>query len=161
MCDILTSSWWCARECKVCPGSRVVAQVGQIPQIPPNRMCPGIRRFLSPTMRGWAPFWRPNLAYGYTFLARQEPKKSCIGNKDLAPFWRFCCGLLILIVKDEEFVLVNHGRTVITFTPGSYVLYIPKNRLWGPKNGPGAVSRRPETPRNSRTLRDRSRNKES
>ena len=25
------------------------------------------------------------------------------------------------------------------------------------KNGPGAVSRRPETPRNSRTLRDRSR----
>ena len=108
-------------------------------------------------MRGWAPFWRPNLAYGYTFLARQEPKKSCIGNKDLAPFWRFCCGLLILIVKDEEFVLVNHGRTVITFTPGSYVLYVPKNRFWGPKNGPGAVSRRPETPRNSRTLRDRSR----
>ena len=122
-----------------------------------SRAHPGIRRFLSLTMRGWAPFWRPNLAYGYTFLARQEPKKSCIGNKDLAPFWRFCCGLLILIVKDEEFVLVNDGRTVITFTPGSYVLYIPKNRLWGPKNGPGAVSRRPETPRNSRTLRDRSR----
>ena len=110
---------------------------------------------------GFSRVGRPNLAYGYTFLARQEPKKSCIGNKDLAPFWRFCCGLLILIVKDEEFVLVNHGRTVITFTPGSYVLYIPKNRLWGPKNGPGAVSRRPETPRNSRTLRDRSRNKES
>ena len=103
---------------------------------------PRIRRFLSLIMRGWAPFWRPNLAYGYTFLARQEPKKSCIGNKDLAPFWRFCCGLLILIVKDEEFVLVNHGRTVITFTPGSYVFYIPKNRLWGPKNGPGAAIRR-------------------
>ena len=129
----------------------------QIAQIPPSSAHPRIRRFLSLTMRGWAPFWRPNLAYGYTFLARQEPKKSCIGNKDLAPFWRFCCGLLILIVKDEEFVLVNHGRTVITFTPGSHVLYIPKNRLWGPKNGPGAVSRRPETPRNSRTLRDRSR----
>ena len=138
----------------MCPGSRVVVKSRQIA---PNSACPRIRRFLSLTMRGWAPFWRPNLAYGYTFLARQEPKKSCIGNKDLAPFWRFCCGLLILIVKDEEFVLVNHGRTVITFTPGSYVLYIPKNRLWGPKNGPGAVSRRPETPRNSRTLRDRSR----
>ena len=130
-------------------------------QVPPNSARPRIRRFLSLTMRGWAPFWRPNLAYGYTFLARQEPKKSCIGNKDLVPFWRLCCGLLILIVKDEEFVLVNHGRTVITFTPGSYVLYIPKNRLWGPKNGPGDVPRRPETPRNSRTLRDRSRNKES
>ena len=114
-------------------------------QIAPNSACPRIRRFLSLTMRGWAPFWRPNLAYGYTFLARQEPKKSCIGNKDLAPFWRFCCGLLILIVKDEEFVLVNHGRTVITFPPGSYVLYIPKNRLWGPKNGPGAVPRRVDT----------------
>ena len=62
---------------------------------------PGIRRFLSLTMRGWAPFWRPNLAYGYTFLARQEPKKSCIGNKDLALFWRLGCGLLILLVKDE------------------------------------------------------------
>ena len=97
---------------------------------------PGIRRFSSLTMRGWAPFWRPNLAYGYTFLARQEPKKSCIGNKDLAFFWRFCCCLLILIVKDEEFVLVNHGRTVITFTPGSYVFYIPKKRLWGPKKRP-------------------------
>ena len=32
-----------------------------------------------------------------------------------------------------------------------------KNRLWAPKNGPGAVPRRPETPRNSRTLRGRSR----
>ena len=144
----------CAREGGVGTEVRVV---GYARQDSPNSACPRIRRFLSLTMRGWAPFWRPNLAYGYTFLARQEPKKSCIGNKDLAPFWRFCCGLLILIVKDEEFVLVNHGRTVITFTPGSYVLYIPKNRLWGPKNGPGAVSRRHETPRNSRTLRDRSR----
>ena len=133
------------------------SKFAKLRQVVPSSACPRIRRFLSLIMRGWAPFWRPNLAYGYTFLARQEPKKSCIGNKDLAPFWRFCCGLLILIVKDEEFVLVNHGRTVITFTPGSYVLYIPKNRLWGPKNGPGAVSRRPETPRNSRTLRDRSR----
>ena len=53
--------------------------------------CPRIRRLLPLLMRGWNPFWRANLAYGHTFLARQddeevEPKKSCIGNKDLAPF---------------------------------------------------------------------------
>ena len=102
-------------------------------------------------MRGWAPFWRPNLAYGYTFLARQEPKKSCIGNKDLAPFWRFCCGLLILIVKDEEFVLVNHGRTVITFPPGSYVLYIPKK---SPLRPPKRPRRRLPKTRNSPQLPD-------
>ena len=29
--------------------------------------------------------------------------------------------------------MVNDGRIVITFTPGSYVFYIPKNRLRGPK----------------------------
>ena len=53
--------------------------------------------------------------------------------------------------------MVNDGRIVITFTPGSYVFYIPKNRLWGPKNGPGDVPRSPDILRNSRTLRDRSR----
>ena len=142
---------------RVCPPLRYVSSGAQI-----RANSHEIAEFQDRTLplafsAGFSRVGRPNLAYGYTFLARQEPQKSCIGNKDLAPFWRFCCGLLILIVKDEEFVLVNDGRTVITFTPGSYVLYIPKNRLWGPKNGPGAVSRRPETPRNSRTLRDRSR----
>ena len=81
-----------------------VSGISRRHQVPPNRAnsaCPGIRRFLSLTMRGWAPFWRPNLAYGYTFLARQEPKKSCIGNKDLAIFLRLGCGLLVLIVKNE------------------------------------------------------------
>ena len=122
------------------------SKVAKSRQIAPNSACPRIRRFLSLTMRGWAPFWRPNLAYGYTFLARQEPKKSCIGNKDLAPFWRFCCGLLILIVKDEEFVLVNHGRTVITFTPGSYVLYIPKIASGAPKTAPAPSPEDPKLP---------------
>ena len=81
-----------------------VSGISRRRQIAPNSAnsaCPGIRRFLSLTMRGWAPFWRPNLAYGYTFLARQEPKKSCIGNKDLALFWRPGCDLLILFMKNE------------------------------------------------------------
>ena len=29
--------------------------------------------------------------------------------------------------------MVNDGRIVITFTPGPYVFFIPKSRLWGPK----------------------------
>ena len=32
--------------------------------------------------------------------------------------------------------MVNHGRTVITFTPGSYVLYIPKKSPLGPQKRP-------------------------
>ena len=50
---------------------------------------------------GFSRVGRPNLAYGYTFLARQEPKKSCIGNKDFAFFLRLGCDLLILFMKNE------------------------------------------------------------
>ena len=54
--------------------------------------------------------------------------------------------------------MVNDGRLFIVIAPGSYVFYIPKNCVWGPpKNGLGDVPRSPETPRNSPTLRDRSR----
>ena len=50
---------------------------------------------------GFSRVGRPNLAYGYTFLARQEPKKSCIDNKDLALFLRLGCELLIVFMKNE------------------------------------------------------------
>ena len=50
---------------------------------------------------GFSRVGRPNLAYGYTFLARQEPKKSCIGKKDLALFWRLGCDLLTVFMKNE------------------------------------------------------------
>ena len=50
---------------------------------------------------GFSCVGRPNLAYGYTFLACQEPKKSCIGNKDFAFFLRLGCDLLILFMKNE------------------------------------------------------------
>ena len=45
---------------------------------------------------GFSCFGRPNLAYGYTFLARQEPKKSRVGKKDFAFFLRLGCDLLIV-----------------------------------------------------------------
>ena len=137
----------------MCPGSRVVVQIGQIG---PNSAHPRIRRFLSLTMRGWAPFWRPNLAYGHTFSTRQESKKSCIGSKDFAALLRPGCGLLrILNKKNEKYTMVNGGRLFITIVPRAYVFLISKNCLRGPQNGPGAVPRSPETPRNSPTLRDR------
>ena len=41
---------------------------------------------------GFSRVGRPNLAYGYTFLARQEPKKSCVGKKDFA----FFCALAVI-----------------------------------------------------------------
>ena len=104
---------------------------------------------------------RKNRAYAYNFSARQEPKKAYIGSKDLALFLRPGCGLLLILLKNAKFIMVNDGRLFIVIAPGSYVFYIPKNRLWGSKNGPGAVPQSPGTPRNSRTLRDRSRNKES
>ena len=51
-----------------------------------------------------AGFWcvgRPNLAYAYTFLARQGPKKSCVGKKGFAFFLRLGCDLLIVFMKNE------------------------------------------------------------
>ena len=50
---------------------------------------------------GFSRVGRPNLAYGYTFLARQEPKKSCVGKKDFAFFLRLGCDLLIVFMKNE------------------------------------------------------------
>ena len=50
---------------------------------------------------GFSCVGRPNLAYGYTFLARQEPKKSCVGKKDFAFFLRLGCDLLIVFMKNE------------------------------------------------------------
>ena len=50
---------------------------------------------------GFSCVGRPNLAYGYTFLAHQEPKKSCVGKKDFAFFLRLCCDLLIVFMKNE------------------------------------------------------------
>ena len=50
---------------------------------------------------GFSRVGRPNLAYGYTFLAHQEPKKSCVGKKDFAFFLRLGCDLLILFMKNE------------------------------------------------------------
>ena len=50
---------------------------------------------------GFSCVGRPNLAYGYTFLAHQEPKKSCVGKKDFAFFLRLGCDLLILFMKNE------------------------------------------------------------
>ena len=50
---------------------------------------------------GFSRVGRPNLAYGYTFLAHQEPKKSCVGKKDFAFFLRLGCDLLIVFMKNE------------------------------------------------------------
>ena len=50
---------------------------------------------------GFSCVGRPNLAYGYTFLARQEPKKSRVGKKGFAFFLRLGCGLLIVFIKKE------------------------------------------------------------
>ena len=50
---------------------------------------------------GFSRVGRPNLAYGYTFLARKEPQKSCVGKKDFAFFLRLGCDLLILFMKNE------------------------------------------------------------
>ena len=50
---------------------------------------------------GFSRVGRPNLAYGYTFLARQDPKKSCVGKKDFAFFLRLGCDLLILFMKND------------------------------------------------------------
>ena len=50
---------------------------------------------------GFSCVGRPNLAYGYTFLARQESKKSCVGKKDFAFFWRLGCDLLIVFMDNE------------------------------------------------------------
>ena len=50
---------------------------------------------------GFSCVGRPNLAYGYTFLPRQEPQKSCVGKKDFAFFLYLGCGLLIVFMKNE------------------------------------------------------------
>ena len=50
---------------------------------------------------GFSRVGRPSLAYGYTFLAHQESKKSYVGKKDFTFFLRLGCDLLILFMKNE------------------------------------------------------------
>ena len=86
---------------RVCPPLRYVSSGAQV-----RAKSREIAEFQDRTLplafsAGFSRVGRPNLAYGYTFLARQEPKKSCVGKKDFAFFLRLGCDLLIVFMKNE------------------------------------------------------------
>ena len=86
---------------RVCPPLRYVSSGAQI-----RARSREIAEFQDRTLplafsAGFSRVGRPNLAYGYTFLACQEPQKSCVGKKDFAFFWRLGCDLLIVFMKNE------------------------------------------------------------
>ena len=86
---------------RVCPPLRYVSSGAQI-----RAKSREVAEFQDRTLplafsAGFSRVGRPNLAYGYTFLARQEPKKSCVGKKDFAFFLRLGCDLFIVFMKNE------------------------------------------------------------